>query len=269
MFSEFFCRADCGTVLAAWVGLAVVLGYSMFLAYVKMQLNQWYSDFYDLLQQSGAAIAANATASSDDDLGSGLFVLDGDAALASLASRARASGRSWKTLSGSWRRSSGPAPPPSGRAARGHLLARGADARLPARVGRDQGARRGREPAPARGQPALQQCAAGLPRHRARRALHARRLHARAAQAEPRGAAARGHGPHPRRWLLARRAARRVHRPQRRHPLRPRARLARSQQPKGRGGAAQGPGAAGDDARGDRGRAQQRSRPTRRASTST
>ena len=85
MFSEFFCRADCGTVLAAWVGLAVVLGYSMFLAYVKMQLNQWYSDFYDLLQTSGAALAA-ANASSAADFGSGLFEPE-SATLA--ASRAR------------------------------------------------------------------------------------------------------------------------------------------------------------------------------------
>ena len=72
MFSEFFRRADCTTVLVAWVGLSIVLGYSVFLAYVKMQLNEWYADFYDLLQESGAALLTNSTAS-DDDLGSGLF----------------------------------------------------------------------------------------------------------------------------------------------------------------------------------------------------
>lgn len=71
MFSEFFRRADCTTVLIAWVGLSIVLGYSVFLAYVKMQLNEWYADFYDLLQASGAALLTNSTAS--DDLGSGLF----------------------------------------------------------------------------------------------------------------------------------------------------------------------------------------------------
>ena len=48
-----------------------------------------------LAPESGAAIAANATAPADDDLGSGLFVLDGDAALASLAA-ARA--RVWEEL---------------------------------------------------------------------------------------------------------------------------------------------------------------------------
>lgn len=85
MFSEFFRRADCTTVLVAWVGLAAVLGYSMFLAHVKMQLNQWYSDFYDLLQTSGAALAA-ANASAAGDFGSGLFESE-SATLA--ASRAR------------------------------------------------------------------------------------------------------------------------------------------------------------------------------------
>jgi peptide/bleomycin uptake transporter len=74
MFCEFFCRADCRTLLAAWVGLAVVLGYSVFLAHVKMQLNQWYSDFYDLLQQSSAAlVAVNASSSCAGDLGSGFI----------------------------------------------------------------------------------------------------------------------------------------------------------------------------------------------------
>ena len=122
--------APTATVLSAWVGLAVVLGYAMFLAYVKMQLNQWYRLLRPV--ESGAAIAANATAPADDDLGSGLFVLDGDAALASRR-RARASGRSWKSLSGSWRRSSGPAPPPRGAQRNGPCVARGADARLRAR----------------------------------------------------------------------------------------------------------------------------------------
>lgn len=79
MFSEFFRRADCFTLLTAWVGLCVVLGYSMFLAYVKMRLNEWYSDFYDLLQTSGAALVANNRSSSTDamerDLGSGFFEL--------------------------------------------------------------------------------------------------------------------------------------------------------------------------------------------------
>ena len=53
MFSEFFLRAGLKTTCVAWGGLITVLGYSMFLAWIKARINDFYSDFYDLMQASG------------------------------------------------------------------------------------------------------------------------------------------------------------------------------------------------------------------------
>ena len=53
MFSEFFWRSGFKTACVAWGGLVVVLGYSMFLAWIKAQINDFYSDFYDLMQEAG------------------------------------------------------------------------------------------------------------------------------------------------------------------------------------------------------------------------
>jgi peptide/bleomycin uptake transporter len=61
MFSEFFWGPSWKTTGAAWVGMVVVVGYAFFLAHVKAQLNEFYSRFYDLLQQGGG----------DAELGSG------------------------------------------------------------------------------------------------------------------------------------------------------------------------------------------------------
>jgi len=53
MFSEFFLRGGLKTTCVAWGGLLVVLGYSVFLAWIKARINDFYSDFYDLMQASG------------------------------------------------------------------------------------------------------------------------------------------------------------------------------------------------------------------------
>ena len=54
MFSEFFLKSGPTTVLVAWVGLLIVVFYSMLMAIVKSAINDFYSDFYDLMQVSGS-----------------------------------------------------------------------------------------------------------------------------------------------------------------------------------------------------------------------
>ena len=52
--------------MVAWLGLAVVLAYSAFAAYIKSLLNEFYNDFYDLMQISGTLLVQ-----SQADAGSG------------------------------------------------------------------------------------------------------------------------------------------------------------------------------------------------------
>ena len=79
MFVEFFCRARWQTLLVAWGGLIGVLGYSVFLAWVKSSINTFYSEFYDTLQMAGSiALGSDSEGSGSDgaysaDAGSGLF----------------------------------------------------------------------------------------------------------------------------------------------------------------------------------------------------
>ena len=56
MFSEFFSGSGPTTALVAWSGLIVVFGYSIFLAWIKARINDFYSDFYDLMQASGTVL---------------------------------------------------------------------------------------------------------------------------------------------------------------------------------------------------------------------
>jgi peptide/bleomycin uptake transporter len=79
MLGEFFCGAP-RTSAVAWGGLAVVVGYSFFVARVKAQLNGFYETFYDLLGEGGG------TELGSGDLGSGAFAQDG-AALADQRAR--------------------------------------------------------------------------------------------------------------------------------------------------------------------------------------
>ena len=72
MFKEFFCH-DLKTALGAWLGMVVIIGYAAFLAHVKAQLNDWYSSFYDLLQEAGGIgmSAGSGDVSGDVDPSSG------------------------------------------------------------------------------------------------------------------------------------------------------------------------------------------------------
>ena len=53
MLKEFFWGSRWSDVAAAWGGLVVVVGYAVFVATVKAQLNAFYERFYDLLQKGG------------------------------------------------------------------------------------------------------------------------------------------------------------------------------------------------------------------------
>ena len=80
MFREFFRSPSWFTFCVAWVGLIGVVGYSLFLAWIKREINTWYSTFYDLMASAGTAVLlgdSNATGAQEfGDVGSGLFLLD-------------------------------------------------------------------------------------------------------------------------------------------------------------------------------------------------
>jgi len=50
MFTQFFCDSGPRTSLYAWGGLLVVMGYSAFSAWTSARVNEFYNEFYDLLQ---------------------------------------------------------------------------------------------------------------------------------------------------------------------------------------------------------------------------
>ena len=78
MFGEFFCSKR--YVCIAWPGLVAVVAYSAFVAHVKMQINTFYSNFYDLLQTAGAILVERTSGDFED--GSGGSLEGFDAALA-------------------------------------------------------------------------------------------------------------------------------------------------------------------------------------------
>jgi ABC-type long-subunit fatty acid transport system fused permease/ATPase subunit len=80
MFREFFCSRSCFTLGVAWFGLVGVVGYSVFLAWVKREINEWYNTFYDLMASAGTAALLEGTNNATDEVyaspaevGSGLF----------------------------------------------------------------------------------------------------------------------------------------------------------------------------------------------------
>ena len=62
MFREFFLDRTVTDRLVAWVGLLLVIGQAIYSSVIKFQINEWYNDFYNLLQTSGKHLMANATA---------------------------------------------------------------------------------------------------------------------------------------------------------------------------------------------------------------
>ena len=69
MFAEFFLRSHWKTLAVAWGGLVVVLGYSLFLAWIKAQINDFYTQFYDLMQMAGTVAAIDERDSGSGDFG--------------------------------------------------------------------------------------------------------------------------------------------------------------------------------------------------------
>jgi peptide/bleomycin uptake transporter len=60
MFSEFFLRSGLRVGAVAWCGLLTVVGYALFMALIRKQLNEFYSKFYDLMQNSGQYVDAGS-----------------------------------------------------------------------------------------------------------------------------------------------------------------------------------------------------------------
>lgn len=54
MLREFFCSGPRDRLLFAWSGLVVFIGHAGFKAWLKYALNDWYSQFYDELQDLGS-----------------------------------------------------------------------------------------------------------------------------------------------------------------------------------------------------------------------
>lgn len=52
MLREFFCSGPATRLLFAWGGLLVFVGHSVFKAWLKWALNNWYARFYDVLQDA-------------------------------------------------------------------------------------------------------------------------------------------------------------------------------------------------------------------------
>lgn len=66
MLVQFFRDSGVKTCLSAWLGLFVVVGYSAFAAWTKARLNDWYNDFYDLLQHQFADAGSGAFEEGED-----------------------------------------------------------------------------------------------------------------------------------------------------------------------------------------------------------
>jgi len=66
MLREFFFAGSRLDIIFAWAGVFVIIGQSVFSAYIKFAINGWYTSFYDLLQTSGAMLCSNVTALVDE-----------------------------------------------------------------------------------------------------------------------------------------------------------------------------------------------------------
>ena len=66
MLVQFFRDSGVKTCLSAWLGLIVVVGYSAFAAWTKARLNEWYNEFYDLLQHQFGETGSGAFEEGED-----------------------------------------------------------------------------------------------------------------------------------------------------------------------------------------------------------
>lgn len=68
MFREFFCSASKYQCSFAWCGLLVFIGHSVFRAYLKAALNEFYGQFYDSMQERVVDIAVGENMTDVDRL---------------------------------------------------------------------------------------------------------------------------------------------------------------------------------------------------------
>lgn len=52
MLVQFFCEGGARSIAGAWGGLLVFVAHSIFNAWLKLRLNAWYAEFYDLVQDA-------------------------------------------------------------------------------------------------------------------------------------------------------------------------------------------------------------------------
>ena len=52
MFKQFFCSGSKCTLAKAWLGILVISGHSVFSAYLKYCINEWFQKFYDKIQSA-------------------------------------------------------------------------------------------------------------------------------------------------------------------------------------------------------------------------
>ena len=65
MFGLFFCAHNWFALLVAWLGALLVVAHAAVHGWVKYAINDWYRDFYNLLEAAGA-LSANTSATTAD-----------------------------------------------------------------------------------------------------------------------------------------------------------------------------------------------------------
>ena len=201
MFVQFFREPACKVRVVAWLGLAVVLAYSAFAAYIKSLLNEFYYDFYDLMQISGTLLVqSQADAGSGGD--GGVDESTSGDQLTELSALEAASTSNSYPLATLSRRSSLRRQWPSGFDPSGALPGASRSCAPTCPPGTFTQTSSKAPHAPPRGHPTVLQRAARLPGHRARRFLHARSLCSNPGRPGQQGAAALELGALRSGWLL-------------------------------------------------------------------
>lgn len=60
MLTQFFCARNVRTLLVAWLGVVVVVGHSVFKAWINGRLNAFFGSFYDLLQSAAVVVGGGS-----------------------------------------------------------------------------------------------------------------------------------------------------------------------------------------------------------------
>ena len=68
MFHQFFAAKKWSTTLLAWSGLVLVVLYSIFMAYIKVRINTFYTTFYDLMQSASTDSGSGETSQNREEV---------------------------------------------------------------------------------------------------------------------------------------------------------------------------------------------------------